>query len=296
MDDARQGSREGEGMMKRMKLLAMTCCCVDVFVNTGELLPGGNALNICADWAIQKGTILKGTNPASHEVEIRLLGALGNDAYGIAIRNSIATLGIDTSHLHTIEDVTANHRICIDASGDRYFEPNAWTGGAYESFRISTEDETLIRESDVAAITFNDPNLQQVLSLRRSSDFQLAVDFQDAWEPAEWEGWLPAIDVFFISGTPEKEVVLATWSTQYPEKVFIATLGASGSVLFRNGQQYQQQAIPVADVVDTTGCGDAWLAAYLMASGAGSSVPEAMSAGAEAAAVVLGHVGGFKTP
>lgn len=279
-----------------MKLLAMTCCCVDVFVNTGDLLPGGNALNICADWAIQKGTILEGIKPDAIEVEIRLLGALGADAYGIAIRNSIATMGIDTSHLHTVADVTANHRICIDDSGDRYFEPDAWTGGAFESFRISLEDEALIRESDVAAITFNDPNLPRVLSLRRSSDFQLAVDFQDAWEPAEWEGWLPSIDVFFISGTPEKETVLATWSTQYPEKRFIATLGAFGSVLYRNGHRQQQEAIPVANVVDTTGCGDAWLAAYLMASQAGSSIPDAMRAGADAAAVVLGHVGGFKTP
>ena len=279
-----------------MKLLAMTCCCVDVFVNTGDLLPGGNALNICADWAIQKGSILEGANTACHEVEIRLIGALGADAYGVAIRNSIAALGIDTSHLHTVADVTANHRICIDASGDRYFEPDAWTGGAYESFRISTGDEAFIRESDVAAITFNDPNLPRVLSLRRSSDFRLAVDFQDAWEPAVWEGWLPAVDVFFISGTPEKESLLSTWSAQYPEKVFVATLGAAGSVLYRNGYRHHQEAIPVADVVDTTGCGDAWLAAYLMASEAGRSIPDAMRAGAEAAAVVLGHVGGFKMP
>ena len=279
-----------------MKLLAMTCCCVDVFVNSGALLPGGNALNVCADWAIEKPQILKNRPEQSQTCNIALLGAVGEDAYGQSIRDAIAKLAIDTSHLHTIDDITANHRICIDPSGERYFEPDAWTGGAYESFRLSVEDECFIQNADTVAITFNDPNLPRVLQLRRQSTFRLAVDFQDAWAPDEWRSWLDAVDVFFISGTPENEPMISDWSGQHPEKDFIATRGASGSVLYRNGQAYTQAAIAVPEVVDTTGCGDAWLAGYLMATQAGLDVREAMQAGAEAAARVIGQVGGFKAP
>lgn len=279
-----------------MKLLAMTCCCVDVFVNSGVLLPGGNALNVCADWAIQKKQLLRNSPAQAQVCDIALLGAIGEDVYGQAIRDTLAELVIDTSHLHTIDDITANHRICIDASGDRYFEPDAWTGGAYETFRISAEDEAFIREADTVAMTFNDPNLPRVLALRRQSAFRLAVDFQDAWAPDEWMSWLDAVDVFFISGSPVNEPMLSAWSIQHPEKDFIATRGAAGSVLFRNGQAYVQEAIAVPAVIDTTGCGDAWLAGYLMATQAGHDVQNAMQAGANAAAVVIGHVGGFKLP
>jgi fructoselysine 6-kinase len=279
-----------------MKLLAMTCCCVDVFVNSGALLPGGNVLNVCADWAIQKAQILKDQPVQANACDIAILGAVGGDVYGQAIRDTLAPLAIDTSHLHTIDDITANHRICIDPSGERYFEPEAWTGGAYESFRLSVEDELFIQKADTVAITFNDPNLPRVLALRRQSPFRLAVDFQDAWEPDEWTPWLDAIDVFFISGTPENEPMLAVWSGQHPDKDFIATRGASGSVLYRNGVAHVQEAVAVPMVADTTGCGDAWLAGYLMATQAGAELREAMQAGAEAAAVVIGHVGGFKLP
>jgi len=213
-----------------MKLLAMTCCCVDVYPHSGEILPGGNALNIAADWALQGRRILSHPKCRDREADIHLLGAIGPDEYGVHIQASVATLPINFENLHVIDDATANHRICIDASGDRYFEPDAWTGGAYERYRLSASDLAVIASMDVVAITFNDPNLETVILERKRlpDSFRLAVDFQDTRDFAPWIHLFPFIDVFFISGDDAVLTRLNAWSREY-DSVFIATLGASGS-------------------------------------------------------------------
>ncbi len=280
-----------------MKLLAMTCCCVDVYPHSGEIHPGGNALNIAADWAFQGKRILSHPSCRDRELTIRLLGATGADEYGTRIRKSIAMLPIDADSLHVIDDVTANHRICIDKNGDRYFEPDAWTGGAFEHYRLSDSDLRIIASSDVVAITFNDPNLEKVLELRQDPlhPFRLAVDFQETRDFRSWLAFLPLIDIFFLSGDATVPGELEAWSQKY-DAMYVATLGAEGSILFHHGRTYRTGAVPVKEVVDTTGCGDAWLAAFLLATQAGLEPEEAMREGADAAAVVIRHPGGFRVP
>ena len=280
-----------------MKLLAMTCCCVDVYPHSGEIHPGGNALNIAADWALQGNRILSHPSCRERELTIRLLGATGDDEYGACIRKSISMLPIDADSLHIMDDVTANHHICIDENGDRYFEPDAWTGGAFEHYRLSGSDSEVIASSDVVVITFNDPNLGSVLELRQdpSHPFRLAVDFQETRDFEPWLAFLPLIDVFFLSGNASVLGELEAWS-HTSDAMYIATLGAEGSVLFHRGKTHRMGAVPVKEVVDTTGCGDAWLAAFLLANQAGLELEEAMRAGADASAVVIRHPGGFRIP
>ncbi len=71
------------------------------------------------------------------------------------------------------------------------------------------------------------------------------------------------------------------------------TLGARGSVTYHRGAEYRAEAVPVSEVVDTTGCGDSYHAGFVCKLLLGGNIEEAMKKGAEIASETLSHFGGF---
>ncbi|HEX3029798.1 MAG TPA: PfkB family carbohydrate kinase, partial [Clostridia bacterium] len=119
-----------------MRFLAMTVLCVDIYKGIDKECVGGNALNIATQY------IKSGADNVS------VLGAIGKDRYGRLIRDYFLKSRIDTSHLHEIEGDTASNIIYIDKSGDRYFLPDSWNGGVYDTFRLSEDDWSFVNSHD----------------------------------------------------------------------------------------------------------------------------------------------------
>ena len=72
-------------------------------------------------------------------------------------------------------------------------------------------------------------------------------------------------------------------------RVAVCTLGAEGAVAVDQDQaEHRVAAAPVAEIVDTNGAGDAFMAGFLDATLTGADVAEALEAGAAQAAVALG--------
>ncbi len=69
------------------------------------------------------------------------------------------------------------------------------------------------------------------------------------------------------------------------------TRGATGSVVVRGDEVIPVAAVPVAEVVDTTGAGDLYAAGFLHGFVAGASLERCARLGSVAAAEVIGHVG-----
>ncbi len=74
-------------------------------------------------------------------------------------------------------------------------------------------------------------------------------------------------------------------------KLFVVTLGAAGSLAFSGNDRFECAAIAVPTVVDTTGAGDAYAAAFLADYCHGQAIPTAMRRGAALAAKIIGQVG-----
>ena len=270
--------RLGECIM--VKVLAMTCCCVDVYPELEKVTVGGNALNLAANCA------------KSGKVKAYLMGNIGTDAYANEIKKVVDSFGIQREHLYEVEGESANHIIHISESGDRYFKENSWTNGAYATFKITSVDEQFMKEMDGIATTVFEPEFQHILEIKRTSDFVLSVDFHDERARRDWETYFDAIDLFFISGVEEDLSILKEWSTRY-QTVFVATLGAHGSIAYQAGKEYRCEAIPVETIVDTTGCGDSYQGAFLVEYLMSQNILKAMQAGSEAAAITLTFVGGI---
>jgi sugar/nucleoside kinase (ribokinase family) len=260
-----------------MNILAMSVCCVDVFPDTGRCYVGGNSLN----FAVQA--------KKSGAEKAAVLGAIGNDEYGQLIRSYLYENAIDTAYLHTLPTRTASNRIYIDAQGDRYFLPDSWDGGAYAEYRVTPRDLDYLNTFDLVAITCHDPNFPAVLENKKN--YHLVVDYLDSRDFAFMERALTKTDITFISGNDEVVEVLKPLSQRY-HALIVVTLGARGSAVLLNGQSWYQPAEPVSNVVDTTGCGDAYQATFSLSWFKDGSIEKAMKAGSVAAAYVLGHVGG----
>lgn len=95
----------------------------------------------------------------------------------------------------------------------------------------------------------------------------------------------------FISGDREMAIRLKPLSERLDIPV-IVTLGAEGSMALYRGQEIYQEAVRVKTIIDTTGCGDSYQAAFTVLWFTNFDLVQAMKNGAYAAAETLGHMGG----
>ena len=254
-----------------MKLLALSCFCVDFFPELDQCFVGGNALNV-------------GYSSMQHQgAKVSLMGAIGRDAFGDKIKAFADEKGMDTSYLHQVAGVTAHNKIFLDAEGDRYFKADSWQGGVWQDCTLSKEDRCYLHDADIVATTVHDSIIGEVIEERKRGEFMLAVDFHDDPYTESWEEMIPYIDVFFMSGREDMMPRLAAWSRKY-DGVFVATLGAVGSMAYYKGESYKMAAKAVQEVIDTTGCGDSYLGAFVADYYLNHHVKCAMAAGTQAAA------------
>lgn len=263
------------------RILCMPTLCADIFEQSGEILPGGEALNFAC------------IASRYDHVQLSLLGAIGDDPAGHRIIEVIDEYGIDREHVHVLpEGRTATHMISIDEHGDRYFKPGAWDGGVLDVYRLSDEDASALHASDVVFVTWFSPNFREALELRKTGNFRLAVDFDIERDFAKIEEVLPFVDFFMISGDDSVLSVAKAWSKKY-DGLFNVTLAAAGSVTYHHGAEYRVQAVPVKEVIDTTGCGDSYHAGFICSYVKDGDIIAAMNEGSKVASETLSHLGGF---
>ena len=98
------------------------------------------------------------------------------------------------------------------------------------------------------------------------------------------------LTIAFISGDHELVERLRQLSPA-TNCLIVVTLGAEGSVALVKGEPLYQPSLRVADVVDSTGCGDAFQAAFTVSDWNHGDVRRASQCGAQQATSVLRHYG-----
>ena len=263
------------------RILCMPTLCADIFEHSGEILPGGEALNFACIAC------------RYDHVDVSLLGAIGEDAPGRHIQQVIRDRRIDGRNVHVIPGgATATHKISIDAHGDRYFKPGAWNGGVLNTYRLTEHDVAAMNAADIVFCTWYSPNFREALEARKKGGFRLAIDFDIERDFMKMESVLTWVDFFMISGDDSVLPVARTWSEKY-DGLFNVTLAERGSVTYHHGTEYRVAAVPVDRVIDTTGCGDSYHAGFICSYVKDGDVTAAMHEGSRVASETLSHVGGF---
>lgn len=261
------------------KVLGLGDNTVDTYVDLGRQYPGGNAVNVAvlAKWL--------GADAA-------YIGCLGNDATGALLRTALTAEGIDISHARAVDAPNARAFIRHN-SGDRQFvrsEPGC--RGAWGAF--SAADLEYIQTFDCVHSSFFSGLEPHRATLRPAISFW-SFDFSEKWTPENLADWLPHLDAVFLSypsGSDDECAALAASCRANGPNSVVITRGAKGAFASRGDAQAFVTPQPVA-VVDTLGAGDAFIAAYLLATRKNEPLPATLQAAAAAAADACGRFGAF---
>jgi fructoselysine 6-kinase len=248
---------------------------IDIYTGSDSYsFVGGNAVNV----AVQLGLLGRRS---------RYFGAVGADAAGARVRRALAARGVDTAGLVVLPGKTSTSHIRVDAAGVRHFE--------YEDFAVCDDYVPSPAALDLAATcaAAHIGLLPDAEPVRRHLTGRGVLVSQDCGVSKPPDS-LAHLDIAFCSqeaaGRPPRR--LAVEAIAAGAGLAVVTCGAEGSVAF-DGQRWWQAPAAPADVVDTTGAGDSYAAAFLHARMDGADIGQAMTAAAQHAARTCAHPGGW---
>ena len=269
-----------------MRVVAVGECTIDRHLDRGAETVGGISLNFAVNCRRIGAT------------EVALVSAVGTDAAAERIRDKLAREGVDGSRLHVRPGATATQEVRLGMGGERTFPPGGYHPGVLASFQLSAADREFIAGFDLVAIPFfrQIEHLFWPTTTAAGSGAKRVVDLLDGVDlGADFAGITPIVhraDIAFLSASPAAVVPLLRHSADAPA-VIVVTHGAAGSSAIVGGQRFVAAALPVpaADLVDTTGCGDAFQAGFAIEYFQSGDAARALEAGAIRAADVIRQLG-----
>lgn len=217
-------------------------------------------------------------------IGVRLCSPIGADDDGGRICRALTTSGVILEAIAS--DRTERHVNLMTDDGGRV--------SIYVSMPSTpSEDElqaarALVAAADLAVIDLSELGLL-LLEGEEIRQTPLWVDLHDYNGYSTFhEAFLSAADVVFMNDdqTEDPWELMRSCLERGP-RLAVCTRGAQGALaLEKNGKQHEVEAVP-ADVVDTNGAGDAFMAGLLAATLRGASVDDALRAAAIQARVAI---------
>lgn len=224
----------------------------------------------------------KALNLAGLGVDVDLWALIGDDEPGAKVRDGLEAAGV---RFHAVTDPlgTAQHFNLMNAEGERLS-----IFGNAGSLSVAIDPEAmrpLVEQADVIAVTILD-HCRAFLPIAAAADGDLWIDIHD------YDGVNPHYDEFIASADAlvMSSIALPDWrpfleaQVARGVKVAIATHGSAGASGLTADDGWVEVDAVAADVVDTNGAGDAFFAAFWVASAAGATFEASMHAGAAHAA------------
>ncbi len=260
---------------------------------SGEESSGGSAANTCAV-------------AAGLGARVAYLGKVAQDALGEAFRRDITAAGV---HFPTapLQGGAATARCLILVTPDGQRTMNTFLG-ACVAFGEDDVDAALVAQSAVLYLEgylFDPPAAQaafrRAAAAAHAAGRQVALSLSDAFcvdrhRAAFRELVAGDVDILFaneaeICSLYEVNDFAAAEAAVRPEVAIAAlTRSEAGSVVLHGADRFSVAAAP-AQVVDTTGAGDAYAGGFLAGLTAGKPLPECGTMGSVAAAAIIGQYG-----
>ena len=210
-------------------------------------------------------------------VRVAAVGMLGADEAGDFIVRVAAAAGVDTTGLRrTTERQTSTSMLLIDSQGERIPVHVVGANALVEPDQIVADAETKVFHLGGLDVM---PQLWEhagkLLQRVRETGAVTTLDLLASTirRPAiDWEAVLPQADWFMpnehqlaaLSGTTDRHAAVE-WALAHGANRVALTLGADGCLLGLPGQPPRTIPTMPVDVVDTTGCGDAFSAGLIAA-------------------------------
>ncbi|PJF31694.1 MAG: carbohydrate kinase [Candidatus Thermofonsia Clade 1 bacterium] len=208
------------------------------------------------------------------------VGKVGRDSFGQGLRALLEREGVDVRGMLTdSKRLTTLAFVSLSDSGDPSF---AFYEGAHAALTADELPDDLLSQTHI----FHCGSVSLVSELSRSATFAAIArakaggslfSYDINWRPALWEGADTALaasplaqaDIIKLSEselallTGKNDVETALRELPYSAPLILITLGARGCTYRYRGALAHADAPQVAQVVDATGAGDAFMAAIL---------------------------------
>lgn len=282
--------------MDRGEVVVVGSANMDLVAFTPRLPETGETLTGTSFVTIPGG---KGANQAIAAsragAPVRMVGAVGTDAFGDEVLGTLAAAGVDCSAVRRAEGPTGTAHINVDDQGQNTIIVIPSANGTVTAL---TEQERPVVEAAASVLL----QLELPLSVvTEAAQVGHAAGAEVVLTPAPavpLPGELyEAVDVLVPNGgeamrlTGEQEVRTAAKSLLRRVPAVVVTLGDDGCALFtRDGDELQVPALDLP-VIDTTAAGDTFAGALAVARAEGRDWPEALRWATAAAALSVGRRG-----
>ncbi|MEU2619237.1 ribokinase [Streptomyces sp. NPDC007157] len=226
---------------------------------------------------------------------VSMIGAVGHDAYGTRMRESLEHSGVDTDSLRTIEGPSGTAHIVVDDEGGNAIVVIPGANGTVD--HLSPGDEGVIASADTLLLQLEIP-LPAVVAgaqaARRHGVRTILTPSPVRPLPSEL---LDSIDLLVSN---EREAAALTDRADPRDAAaallglvpqVVVTLGAAGSLYLTRDAAPLVIPAPRVTAVDSTGAGDTFVGALAVALAEEKPIREALSWAAAAAALAVQREG-----
>ena len=270
-----------------LDLLCFNDVGVDVYKD--QTFAGGCSLNV-----VRHLSSLTESRPANFGV----LGPVGNDPEKIIIENSIETMNIRQHLIETRERTTKCH-IDINKEGERSF--SKYESPALENFVFNKEYlEIFNKYQNLATVVYEQAEssfrsfMELQLSQRVFCDFTDLKDFNSSSDIVR--EFISRVDIVFCGLNIKEQVLindLGKLSKEF-QKLIVVTLGSGGSIAFDKGRMISGPSKKVKTIIDSTGAGDSYMAAFLYSYLQEAETEFCLKFATNYAARTVGYLGAFR--
>ena len=235
--------------------------------------------------------------------DVRMLAAVGADAFGDELTAGLREAGVDTVGVRRLGNVSTGTAVILRTSGENRIVLHAGANHALTAADADADLRRIGEKNDVLVTQGECDPVATELALHVAHELGLYTIFNPApARPVPDDLW-PCVDLVCLNETecqvmcgvlPEDDASCLEAARRLRELgagTVVITLGASGS--FGLGADDRLIRVPAAPttVVDTTGAGDTFIGALAAGHVRGLSLSESMSLGALAAALAVSRLG-----
>lgn len=265
-----------------LRVVSIGECTIDHYLDLQKEYVGGISLNFAVHCK------------RSSAENVSLITRVGkNDGSKILLK--LAAEKIDSSHVKTLNASTARQNITLTTTGERIFPEGGYDPDVLKNFQLSDAEIQFVQSHNLLASPMFqqlEPLFRQVMSISfngwRVADFLDLADYKKDLRIVEQ--FTEKLTIAFISGDHDLVENIRPLSRS-TNCLIVITLGAEGSAALIKGEPIFQSSSTVAEIVDSTGCGDAFQAAFTVSYWREKNVQRALESGARQAATVLQHFG-----
>ncbi|WP_406161304.1 ribokinase [Streptomyces sp. NBC_01005] len=227
--------------------------------------------------------------------QVTMIGAVGDDEYGVRLRSNLEHAGIDTDLLHTVEGPSGTAHIVVDDTGANSIVVVPGANGTVTA--LGPGEMAAIAGADLLLLQLELP-LSAVIEGARVAHAQgvRTILTPSPVQPLPSE-LLDCVDLLIpneheaaeISGFTDPHASARYLLSQVPAVVI--TLGSKGCLYATRGGEPVVLPAPEVTAVDTTGAGDTFVGTLAVALGERRPVPRALAWASAAAALCVQRPG-----